>query len=358
VRPGLGQIAGLVLAILLLAVFFWWADLPQTLQILGGASVPLLLASMALQVLHLMVRALRWRILLSPVKERIGFYNLFSTTVIGYMASTLFPFRVGEILRPLMLAGRERISRGAALATIGVERILDILLVVLFLGAYLMLFADDLGSAALGSEAWARTIAAARVAGAVLLAALPALVLFARFGEGVLQRLERRLAPGGTGGASRVLRAVGGLTRGMGVLTDPVRLGQSLVTSLLVWLVIAASTWVGVLAMRPEYPFPFRATLLLVPLLAVGVSTPSPGGAGGYHIICGLALEQLFGAPHAEAAATAIVLWFLSVVPMVLLGAYFLWRAGIPIHHLGRLARSSPEDDAAEPGGITRGERQ
>ena len=351
-RPGLVQIAGLVLAILLLAVFFWWADLPQTLQILGGASVPLLLASMALQVLHLMVRARRWRILLSPVKERIGFYNLFSTTVIGYMASTLFPFRVGEILRPLMLAGRERISRGAALATVGVERVLDALLVVLFLGAYLMLFTDDLGSAALGSEAWARTIAAARVAGAVLLLALPALVLFARFGEGVLQRLERRL------GVSRVLRAVSGLARGMGVLTDPVRLGQSLVTSLLVWLVIAASTWVGVLAMRPEYPFPFRATLLLVPLLAVGVSTPSPGGAGGYHIICGLALEQLFGAPHAEAAATAIVLWFLSVVPMVLLGAYFLWRAGIPIHHLGRLARSSAEDDAAEPGGITRGEQQ
>jgi hypothetical protein len=84
--------------------------------------------------------------------------------------------------------------------------------------------------------------------------------------------------------------------------------------------------------------FPFQATLLLIPILAVGVSTPTPGGAGGYHIIGALALEEIFGADRAGAWAAAAVLWFISMLPPIVLGFLFLWRAGIPVGALGRLA--------------------
>jgi hypothetical protein len=90
-----------------------------------------------------------------------------------------------------------------------------------------------------------------------------------------------------------------------------------------------------------------------VPLLAVGVSAPSPGGAGGYHIICALALEQFFGASGTAALATAVVLWFLSIIPVVALGFFFLWQAGLPVREMARLAGAGGPPDA--PGSPTGG---
>ena len=75
--------------------------------------------------------------------------------------------------------------------------------------------------------------------------------------------------------------------------------------------------------------------------LVLGVAVPTPGGAGGYHIIGALALEQIFGADRAGAWATALVLWLISILPMVALGFFFLWRAGVRVGDLDRLARST-----------------
>ncbi len=343
-----GQIIGLLVAGGLVALFlaYFRDDLSAALREIVGASIPLMALSVAFQVVHLLLRSLRWRVLLKPIKEQISFYNLFSTTVIGYTATILFPFRLGEVIRPLMLAGREKVSRSAALATVGVERLLDFLMVLAFLATYLLFFVGDLGAGVQGSDYWDQMLAAARLAAGAAILALPLLFLFARYGDGILGRIEERAAASHPGGKKQ--RLVAGMRKfvlGMRSLTQPVLLVQTVFLSAMTWLAIAAATWAGVRALGGDFPFAFQATLLLVPFLAVGVATPSPGGAGGYHIICSLALEQLFGAPRSVAAATAIVLWFLTWVPMVIMGFFFLWRAGISLGDLKNVARST---DSAE----------
>lgn len=342
---GLRAWGGVIAAVVLLGWFVWLARdvLWEAFGVIGDASVPLLLVAVGMQMLHLVLRAWRWGLLLAPVKRHVGFYNLFSTTVIGYFASTLLPFRVGELVRPLMLAGREGIRRSSAIATVGVERILDTLTVFGFLATYLLLFAEDLDSGARSSSLWAKTLAWAPLAGVAMLVAIPILFLVARF-EATLFRWIRALLHVHEGGAlDRALGIAQSFVGGMAVLSRP---GPALVAvgaSVAVWLAIAGATWFGVLAMGLRFPngFPFRATLLLVPLLAVGVSTPTPGGAGGYHIICELALEQIFGADRAGAWATALVLWLISMLPMIVMGFFFLWRSGNRVGDLGRLARTS-----------------
>jgi uncharacterized membrane protein YbhN (UPF0104 family) len=176
---------------------------------------------------------------------------------------------------------------------------------------------------------------------------VPLLFLLARYGVGWIARAERRAH------GPRLAKALGvarGFVSGMGALADPRRALVALGASILVWLAIAVGTWVGVSAMRTGIEFPFQATLLLVPLLAVGVSAPSPGGAGGYHIICALALEQFFGASGTAALATAVVLWFLSNIPVVALGFFFLWRAGLPVSEMARLAGAGGPPDTAGAG--------
>ena len=335
----LSRWGGLLLGLVLVAGFIWMfrEHLPEAGAQMLRASIPLALVAVAFQLLHLLLRALRWRLLLSPIKRGTGLGNLFSTTVIGYFASTIIPFRVGELVRPLLLASREGISRTATIATIGVERLLDTLTVGLFLATYLIFWADDLEGGARASGAWQGLLAWARVAGVVMLLGVPMLFVVARYGVAWIDRAERRSR------GQRLAKALvlaRGFVSGMGALAEPQRALVALGASILVWLAIAAGTWFGVSAMRTGIAFPFQATLLLVPLLAVGVSAPSPGGAGGYHIICALALEQFFGASATAALATAVVLWFLGILPVVALGFFFLWQAGLPVREMARLANS------------------
>ncbi len=351
------HLVALLITVALVAIFLYYFrnDLGPAMHEIRGAFLPMMLLSVALQVLHLLVRAVRWRLLLAPVKPKVSFYNLFSTTAIGYTATILFPFRIGEVVRPLLLAGRERMSRSAALATVGVERVLDFLTILLFLSTYLLFFVDDLHAGATGTEAWSRMVAGARIAAGAALLALPLLFLFARFGESWLLRLERRLAPAGGGKMEYFLAGARKFAHGMRALTNASILIRAVGTSILTWLAIAAATWAGVQSLSGGFAFPFRATLLLVPFLAVGVVTPSPGGAGGYHIICSLALEQLFGASGSAAAATAIVLWFLAWTPIVMLGLFFQWRAGLSLRDIKSMARRSRrKDPPSEPSGVLR----
>src|SRR5262245_38496979 len=94
------------------------------------SNLALLAAAVLLNLLAYPVRAWRWRHLLAPVRERIGLYNLTSTTIIGFMVSFLVPMRLGEVVRPVLLARRERFSSSAAIATIALERLFDALTVM------------------------------------------------------------------------------------------------------------------------------------------------------------------------------------------------------------------------------------
>ena len=55
------------------------------------------------------IRAIRWEVLLSPIKK-ISVLNLFSASMIGFMANNVLPARLGEIIRPVMIARKEKIG--------------------------------------------------------------------------------------------------------------------------------------------------------------------------------------------------------------------------------------------------------
>src|SRR2546427_9594883 len=81
-----------------------------------------LTASIAATLLTYVARALRWQVLLNPLKSiRMG--KLISTNVLGFSAIYLIG-RAGELVRPLWLTRRERIPLTASVATILVERVL------------------------------------------------------------------------------------------------------------------------------------------------------------------------------------------------------------------------------------------
>jgi hypothetical protein len=101
--------------------------------------------------------------------------------------------------------------------------------------------------------------------------------------------------------------------------------------------------WVTSLAF--DLTFPFAGSFLVVMYLVVGVSVPTQGGAGGFHYMYKAAVVQHFGAREETAVATAIVLYFVSAVPITLMGLWFMHQDGLT---LGGLKNMRGTAEAAE----------
>src|SRR4029450_9323372 len=73
------------------------------------------LAVVVISILTAYIRAQRWRVLLRPVGQ-VPLYPAISATAIGFGATSVLPFRVGEFVRPVMLARNTRVPVSAALS--------------------------------------------------------------------------------------------------------------------------------------------------------------------------------------------------------------------------------------------------
>ena len=317
----------------LLWLFFRNVDLKQAWNAVTHAHFGLIAAAVGVTFVTYSLRAIRWRLLLLPLGP-VRWTTAFRTTVIGFAMIFLLPGRVGEILRPYLLARHEGLKAPSTFATVIVERLLDIVTV-------LLLFAVSLFVAGVDAGPQVRMVGGVS-AGASLLALL-LLFVFAGHPERLgswAGRLSRWLP-------QKVGAAVTGLVQtfveGLAVMRSPGHLAAAACWSVAVWASIGFGIWLTSLAF--DLTLSFVGSFIVVGYLAVGVSLPTPGGAGGFHVLYKEALTTFFGADPAVAAAAAIVLHAVSFVPVTILGLYFMWQDGLT---LGGLKGMRAEAQAAE----------
>jgi hypothetical protein len=129
-RGGPGRaLIGLVVSVVALAFIVRQVDLARTADILARASIPWIGLMLALQVLDLLLRALRWQRLVEPI-HHVRFLPITGYLLIGYLANNVLPARLGELVRCHYLGDREGISRTTTLGTVVVERVVDTVVVV------------------------------------------------------------------------------------------------------------------------------------------------------------------------------------------------------------------------------------
>lgn len=309
----------LVLTAVLLWLFFRTIDLSEAWRAVRRANPWLIAAATAVTVATYGMRALRWQTLLAPIGET-RFSVAFKTTVMGFAASFLLPGRVGEVLRPYLLARQEGLRASATFATIVVERVLDLATVLLLFGIGLLVVNVDVGPA-IRTAGWLSTAGA--IGGVVFLMVL----------AGHPERLGRMTAsltrwlPGRAGEALAGFAAT--FAEGLKVMRSPAHLAVALAWSLPLWLALTFGVWLTSLAFG--LTFPFVATFLVMGVLTVGVAAPTPGGAGGFHLAYAYSVTAFFGADADTAGAAAIVLHALSFVPVTLVGLVFMWQDGLTL---------------------------
>ena len=91
---------------------------------------------------------------------------------------------------------------------------------------------------------------------------------------------------------------------------------------------------------------PFTGSFLLIALLIVGVSVPTPGAVGGFEAAVQIGLTSFYGVPNDRAVGAALVLHLVSLLPVVVLGFLFLIQDGLGLGGMRTLAHAAAEEDA------------
>jgi uncharacterized protein (TIRG00374 family) len=339
-RSSIRTIVVLAATAALIVLFLRNVDLRQVGADIARAEPAWLASCFASFIAIIAIRARRWQFLLAPLGDA-SFGNAFRATAVGFAASSVLPARAGEVIRPYFLARQERLSATGAFATIVLERLLDVVTVLVLLASFVFVFGREqarANPAAFVPVRWAGLIAAA---GAIVMLG----VLFVLAGRPAM--LDVLVAT-----ASRVLPAraaqvfaslVERFAAGLAVVRRPAQLVFALLWSFPLWLTIGFGIWAAAKAFNLFLPF--TGSFLMIALLVIGGAVPTPGGIGGFHEAFRVGATAFFGASDEAAVGAAIVLHAFSIIPALVLGAIFAAQAGLNFGAMRQLAA-----DQAEPG--------
>ena len=325
----------------LLLWFLRHANLGDVWRQVQRAQMGLLVVAVVVVGITYWARAVRWRCLLTPIGPT-RFRTVFRTTIIRFAALGVLPARAGDVLGPYLLARQEGLSLSSTFATIVIERLLDLIAVLLLLAIYLAVAVD---TATMSPALLRSVIVSASIAGSLAALMIGVLWVVASHPErvGGLVLLAGRVLPQGL--ARRLARMAQSFSGGLAIARRPRELVSVIAWSVGIWVAHAGEVWVVTRAFGMALPV--VGSFLLQALLVIGVAVPTPGGVGSYHEAYRFGMTTFFGAANDKAIAAALVVHAISFVPVILLGLLFMAQDGLSLGRLNELARSAPREGVA-----------
>jgi uncharacterized protein (TIRG00374 family) len=305
--------------------------------------------ALALLVGTYFVRAVRWRVFLAPM-ARPPLAALFRATMIGFSALFIMG-RAGEmIVRPAALSVKERVHPSASYATVMIERVFDMVMVVVFFAINLIFFEY----VARDAEAM-RVFGWVKFTGVVLLlvaaAGIYGLSTFRRRRDSALAFVERKMGWLPSPVIRGLISLLHHISQGLAVLHDARGLTISVSLTVLLWIMVALAHLLVVRAFGVPYAaVPFTGAVFVMGLSMTGSVIPTPGGATGpFHTATAAALSFL-GVQQSKAASIAIILHLIIFAPATFFGLYYLVKEGLSLDRLRVIGEhrydESPEDEA------------
>jgi glycosyltransferase 2 family protein len=305
-------------------------DLSATLAVFGRVDAgPLVVVAVAL-VAQLLVRSLRWSVLLpAGPSGRVHARRLVPIVLIGYLGNAVLPARMGDPVRAVLVGRREAIPASSAFGSVVLERAVDTLTLALIIFP---------AAAISGAPDWL-----VRAAGlAAVLAAAVVGIAQTRVPVRVLDAARVRSAEGIVPWIDRVERfAIGMNTNGR-----PRALAAAAALSVVAWLLDGTIYWACGRAVGIDLPF--AGAMLVSAITVLGTAIPSAPGYVGTFELAASTVAQGLGVPAAAALAFAVLVHALTVLPLAIGGAISLVWIGARFEDL-----SADGTSAAPAGGAS-----
>lgn len=289
------------------------------------------------------VRAIRWKIFLKPVRPKASSLSLVAPTVIGFTGLALLG-RPGELIRPYLIARRHNLSVSSQIAVWAVERIFDIGAFTVLLVAIIFLAA---GPRELPLYSYFQK-GGFLLVGLVVAMVLGAMAVRAK-GEGIAGWVERRFSHMSANLGHKIAMRLREFHSGLDTIHGPMSLIALTTLSLGMWFMIiiayqevAHSYGVAVLDIQRSQ------VLVLMGASMIGSMVQLPGVGGGSQLATIATLERVFDVPKELAASCGIMLWLVTFVAVVPLGLFLAHRERISLRKVSKETAQAEEVASAE----------
>lgn len=326
----------LVISVICLYFSFRGINWAETLRAMLHANYVLIAGTILVTLVSVWLRAYRWKFMLDPIK-RVPVSDLYSSTMIGFMANNILPARLGEFVRAYAIGHTARVSKSAAFATIVIERAFDMVSLVFFLGVVLLI------------HPIARPVKIAGAAAIAICAIMFMVLILFRARRDLVVRLfhfaTARMPDTARGKGERLLHS---FIDGLEVLARGHHIAAILALSLVMWLTVAFSMHLGLLAFALAVPI--HASLVLLVVVSLALMIPSGPGFAGTFEAAVIGTLLLMNIDQERAASYAIMYHATQFVPITLIGFYYLWKAKLTLGSFTRGGDDSRDDSGESPG--------
>jgi uncharacterized protein (TIRG00374 family) len=329
----------LILIFLLTAVFLYFffrsVGWKEVFSHLTDIDIKIFILVILMTPLHLATRGFRWKYLLMHGKKDVKFSNMFAGNAVGFTITFIFPGRLGELVKPLYLAQKEKMSKGFVIGTVVVERTFDLFTMSFLLGLFIVSRPLYDSYFQVQEETFSHLYlwGIVAVSFATVLLILSLSLYF--FKEKTLSFIRFVLRPFPHKISEKVLELSQEFILGLKFFHSVGNLLIYILLSFVVWLGIVFYYWVFFFAY--DISLPFFYLLPYTFLVMVGASIPTPGMVGGFHSFSKFGLTSLFNIDINLAVAMTIVVHAVQLVVTCLLGYAILWKEGISVFQIKKL---------------------
>ncbi len=355
----------IILGILISAICTWlfarkieWYQLGKAFR---EANYIYLLPAIAVVLLSYVVRAIRWQILMQPIKK-VSFMSLFSATSIGFMANCILPARVGEVIKPAIIGKKERIKISASLATVLMERTFDTVYLIIFSIIILAILpvssatpqrglsnpisissveAHDTDSSNPHTKSTVHTIVKLKKLAKALTIPLSIIILLAfilaKYPHKVKEWLGKHLSILPAQMKDKLIAFTDSFISGFAILKNRGEIIQVTLLTTIIWVLIVLETYF--VSFSFDLSLPVLGACMVIIFISFAVILPqAPGFIGVFHIATQKALD-LFGVGLSSSQSYAIILWAVGVFPITIMGLLFLWNEGLALRSVAKIEK-------------------
>lgn len=326
-------IFGVILGSGIIWVLFRNTDWGIVYAKIKGSNIWWLLLSQTFAWASHFFRIQRWSYVVRA-RQPVSFRSMFSATQIGFLINFTIPARLGEVVRAYILSRLARFPVSQALAMVSLDRINDVIALLLILLISALSFPTDknieFGAGMFSPEPFIisnQLITSTTISIAIFFFVILLLLVIIYLNQSIIIRLIHFcITPLSTKLADYFCKLVKNFADGLHIFRSYTDMTKSLFFSLVTWGMYLLS--LATILAAFNYDFPWYAPFLILSLVSILISFPLlPGAIGQYHFafIVGLVVTSPYLSLN-EIKAGAIVAHVFSLIPIAGLGFFCLFR--------------------------------